>query len=196
MILLLVVKCKKDPDFEVFNEQLKYGSIEDSRDGHTYKTIRIGEQVWMAENLRYQMGDEEAEDMNCVYGRLYYSKSAIKACPESWHLPSMEEWEELFDFLGGKSVAGGKMKEVSYKHWMKPNTSADNASGFTAVPAGLYDYYDFYRRGESAYFWTSTKPEEMSCQEYYGIALSYKSSSVFTEDNWDGANFSVRCIKD
>ncbi len=89
----------------------------DARDGQSYKTVKIGDQIWMAENLNYATDGSWCYDndpANCaVYGRLYKRDVAINASPEGWHLPSGEEWETLADYLGGWEVAGNKMKSTT-----------------------------------------------------------------------------------
>ena len=92
------------------NKSLNYGSFKDSRDGQTYKTIKIGEQTWMAENMNYEMPDSYCygdKALNCVnYGRLYSLKSANEVCPAGWRLPTSLDWSVLIFSIGGESVAG------------------------------------------------------------------------------------------
>ena len=128
----------------------------DPRDGQTYNSVQIGTQCWMAENLNIgEMinGSEEMTDngviekycydndpANCeTYGGLYQWNEMMEytttpgvqgICPTDWHLPSDGEWTTLTDFLGGESVAGGKMKETGTVHWRTPNIGATNESGF------------------------------------------------------------------
>ena len=88
----------------------------DPRDGQTYKTVKIGDQIWLAENLNYDpaAGNSwcyEDDTANCaVYGRLYDWETAKTACPAGWHLPSEDEWDQLIAFLGGEAAAGGKIR--------------------------------------------------------------------------------------
>jgi uncharacterized protein (TIGR02145 family) len=134
--------------------------IIDSRDNERYKTVKIGTQVWMAENLRttkyrngdfigtttpatldisgestpkYQWAYDGIESNVASYGRLYtwYAiTDSRKVCPAGWHVPNSSEWNTLFAYLGGKRVAGGKMKETGSSHWLSPNTGATNETGW------------------------------------------------------------------
>jgi len=134
-------------------------------DGNVYKTVKIGTQVWMAENLkvtRYRNGnpipnvlDDKAwrvlstgaysnynNDENLVktYGRLYNWHAVSDSrgiAPKGWHIPSDEEWTTLTNTLGGDAVAGGEMKEAGTEHWLAPNKGANNKSGFNGLPGGM-----------------------------------------------------------
>ncbi|MDR2584415.1 MAG: hypothetical protein LBC75_13135 [Fibromonadaceae bacterium] len=90
------------------------GTFKDTRDGKTYKTTKIGSQIWMAENLNYNASGSKCYDnkpANCTtYGRLYNLETAKKACPAGWHLPSGFEWRNLIEIAGGSDSAGGKLK--------------------------------------------------------------------------------------
>ncbi len=123
-------------------------------DGNTYSSIILGEQMWLAENLKsihYSDGTEipevvsynNDENLANIYGRLYTWDAAMNgstyvgsqgACPCGWHVPSDEEWKELENYLGGSNIAGGKMKEAGISHWNAPNTGSDNSSGLTFLP--------------------------------------------------------------
>jgi uncharacterized protein (TIGR02145 family) len=135
-------------------------------DGNVYRTIKIGTQVWMAENLKttkYRNGDliettfplawdlrvertpkyqwaYDGNESNVVtYGRLYtwyVVTDTRRVCPIGWHLPTDSEWTILTSYLGGEKEAGGKMKEAGFFHWRSPNTAATNESGITVLPAG------------------------------------------------------------
>jgi uncharacterized protein (TIGR02145 family) len=148
----------------VHNPNLTYGSITD-QDGNIYKTIVIGTQEWMAENLKashYRNGDlipvvtnaatwagltsgascwnnNDSATYNCPYGKLYNWYAATDSrnvCPSGWHLPSDAEFTVLKDYLGGGPVAGGKMKSTGTQFWPSPNTDATNESGFSGLPSG------------------------------------------------------------
>jgi uncharacterized protein (TIGR02145 family) len=158
----------------LFNPDLNYGSVSDI-DGNLYKTIQIGSQVWLAENLkttRYHDGTQipevadqsewqnrksaaycwynnDASSFKAVYGALYnwYAVNTGKLCPSGWHVPTLDEWKILAAYLGGDGVAGGKLKETGTGRWFSPNAGATNSSGFAAVPGGLRD---------KSYFWINT----------------------------------------
>ena len=97
----------------------------------------------MAENLNYKSGSDFADKPE-VYGRLYSWEVAQRVCPTGWHLPTDAEWTTLTDYLGGKNVAGGKLKETGTEHWFSPNTGATNESGFTALPGGIVIYAAYF----------------------------------------------------
>lgn len=186
-------------------------------DGNNYSTITIGTQVWLRENLKslhYCDGVEipgtvgyfNSDSLINIYGRLYTWNAAMRnstvqgaqgVCPCGWHVPSDAEWIVLENFLGGASIAGGKLKEAGTIHWKAPNTGADNSSGFTALPAGEYDDYytprQFRLLNEYAVFWTSTEVNSLKARERY-IAFNSAASSVY--DWYKVMKYSIRCIKD
>jgi uncharacterized protein (TIGR02145 family) len=140
------------------------GAIKDI-DGNLYNIVQIGNQLWMAENLRttrYNDGqniphrilnqydssvvktpayywynnDETYKD---PYGALYTYTAVTtgKVCPAGWHIPDNAEWDTLSSTLGGSDIAGGKLKEAGTGHWSNSNYGADNSSGFTGLPGGM-----------------------------------------------------------
>lgn len=193
----------------------------DTRDSKTYTTVPIGTQCWMAENLnigtridgssnqannatieKYCYENSEAQ---CdVYGGLYQWNEMMNytttpgvqgICPDGWHLPTDAEWTALTTYLGGESVAGGKMKETGTTHWNSPNTGATNSSGFTGLPGGYRNIGGtFGGLGSDGYFWSSS---EYSTTNAWARGLSYSSAFVY---RYIGLNksygFSVRCLRD
>ena len=171
-LLMFTQNCEKDDFFNptngkttaLFNPAKTYGSLTD-QDGNLYKTITIGSQTWMAENLRttkYRNGEEIPEitdndtwhnlstgaycnynntkniDTIATFGRLYNWAAVIddrKIAPVGWHIPTYDEWIILETFLVD-SVAGGKLKEAGTLHWQSPNFGATNETGFTALGSG------------------------------------------------------------
>lgn len=182
----------------------EFGTLTDSRDGRVYKTVKIGNQWWMAENFNYNSPKSVYYDNDSTtyqeYGRLYEWQEANDYAPTGWYLPTEDEWDELVVYLGGEDVAGGKMKETGLKHWEYPNTGATNESGFTAIGAGIYDNWhlnpQFFSNKIVAIFWASTV-------SIGGFDVSAKNVSHYDEDvssgyyNYDNSRFySVRYIKD
>ncbi|GGE31766.1 FISUMP domain-containing protein [Psychroflexus planctonicus] len=164
-------------------------------DGNNYATVTIGNQVWMSENLNYETGNSwcyDADDANCdLYGRLYDWQTALTVCPSGWHLPSDAEWTELIDYLGGPSVAGGKMKSVT--GWYPPNVEATNSSGFSGLPGGavITNYYfdvDYY-----TYWWSSTEYNADRAWHRYIYFGNDDSTKHHGNKNY---GYSCRCIKD
>ncbi|MGQ8337187.1 fibrobacter succinogenes major paralogous domain-containing protein [Sunxiuqinia sp. A32] len=146
-------------------------SFIDPRDGNPYKTIQIGDQVWMAENLADDIGDgcwtfDSIESYVETYGRLYTLEAAIRACPDGWHLPSDAEWKQLEIFIGmSQSEAdntgfrgtdeGSKLKATS--GW-GPDSNGTDDYGFSGLPAGnLYYPGSFANFEKVGYWWSSTK---------------------------------------
>jgi uncharacterized protein (TIGR02145 family) len=190
-------------------------------DGNAYPTITIGTQTWMAEDLRvthYRNGnaipnitDNAAwaalatgaycwfnNDLttNEKYGALYnwYTVNDSRGlCPQGWHVPTDAEWTALTSYLGGTSVAGGKMKSVS-TFWTSPNTDATNNSGFSGHPGG-YRNYDgtFFDLGINLDLWSST---EYSTANAWYRYLHNSNSNVGVGDCPKRSGMSVRCLRD
>ena len=171
------------------------GNITDSRDGQTYKTVTIGSQTWMAQNLNYKTANSFCYNDSTKYcekyGRLYTWAAANTACPSGWHLPTNAEFETLFTAVGGSSNAGTKLKSTS--GWNEDNGTNDYS--FSALPAGYRSAFSSYNRreGDGANFWSSTGSD--SSDAYY-MYLYYFGGNVelrsYSKDN----GFSVRCVKD
>jgi uncharacterized protein (TIGR02145 family) len=138
---------------------------------------------------------------NDIYGKLYnwYAvNNTINGglAPLGKHIPTDAEWTTLTDFLGGASVAGGKMKETGFCHWNSPNTNATNSSGFTALPGGIRSAGGvFFNIGNFGWLWSSSEnvpiPPSASAR-----LLRYNSGNVLTSDSGQESGFSVRCIID
>jgi len=233
--ILFASSCKKVDDNEpslnnptngkttaVFNPNITYGTMTD-QEGNVYKTVTIGTQTWMAENLRttkyndgtaipnvtdYTKWGDITTDAYCnynntnntdtiaTYGRLYNwsAVSTGKLAPKGWHVPTDAEWIQLTDYLSGISVAGGKLKETGTSHWSSPNTGATNVSGFTALPGGLRAETGlFISLGSVCVWWAAT---EYSSYVSWGRVM-YSSTSDVTRyglSKWFG--ISARCVKD
>ena len=188
-------------------EQNKKGTFIDSRDGQTYKTVRIGDQTWMAQNLNYKIDKNSCynnNNKNCEkYGRLYDWNTATKACPEGWHLPSREEYEQLMITACGK--VGCEKELNSNIDWVYNGNNGDDSLGFSAFPAGYYgrhylwtDGIKFRSRGWGTNFWTSTTDSNETFAYILDISGGNEYVSTFTNlSSWNkDYRASVRCVKD
>ncbi len=190
----------------------------DKRDNCLYKTVKIGDQIWMAENLKYlpsvnnvyDGSETEAKyyvyDYNGTnldsakqspnyknYGVLYNWTAAKQSCPKGWHLPSDAEWKKLVDYLGGEDVAGAKLKEKGTTHWDSPNKST-NETKFTALGGGNRNLRsEFFGVSFVGFWWSSTEKDGYA----YSCAISNSESNVEVRvDDSKEYGFSVRCVKD
>jgi uncharacterized protein (TIGR02145 family) len=200
-----------------FNPDLVYDSIYDS-EGNKYRTIQIGTQTWMAENLKSTKLNDGTDipfvpdvaiwsglttpgycwfnNDSVGYGALYnwYTLNTGKLCPEGWHVPADEEWTVLTDYLGGKSVAGGKLREAGTTHWQSPNAGATNESGFTGLPAGYRSYGGSFNNFKNYGFWWSSTEWSSSAAWYRDVYYGYNSVDRSNSNKKSGAN--IRCVKD
>jgi uncharacterized protein (TIGR02145 family) len=173
------------------------GSITDARDGKVYKTVKINNQVWMGENLAFKTESgcyvyDDIKDYVKTHGYLYSWETATKACPDGWHLPSMQDWWYLSNYLGGDEVSGGKLKEKGTTSWKSPNTGATNSSGFTALSSGRSADKNMEYIGNMTFFWTNVDDDDQT--SWCGALYSSKGElSLYPADKKDG--YSVRCIK-
>ena len=222
-----LASCKSDDD-----NNSSPNSFTDARDGNVYRTVTIGNQVWMAENLKYLPGVvgpeagstttpyyyvnnynglivSEAKAINnySIYGVLYNWPAAIDGdlssetnpsgvqgvCPDGWHLPSPEEWFELFSFVGIEA-SGGKLKELGFNHWLIPNAGATDEFGFTALPGGARGQnQSFSTPGSNGGFWSSRSPSDVNANFQ---SFSYLSEISFNLLANRQNGYSIRCVKD
>lgn len=193
----------------------------DSVGKQTYKSVNIGKQVWMTENMNlshFQNGDfipeaktaeewrlaiEEKKPAWCYYnndlqngkkyGKLYNWHALVDPrglAPLGWHIPSDEEWIKLAEFLGGKEIAGEKLKANS--GWTEEGNGTD-ASGFGGKPGGFRYYNGFFYIGKYSYFWSST---EASASSAWSRVLYYNNSNLSRYFYSKRSGFAVRCIQD
>jgi uncharacterized protein (TIGR02145 family) len=174
------------------------GTFTDSRDGKTYKTVKIGTQTWMAENLAYKAKSgcwalDTLQSNVATYGYLYNWGTSKKVCPAGWHLPSKNEWDTLINYLGGENIAGDKLKEKGGNHW-SANGAATNESGFTAL-AGSYrnGVGRFEYLSHNGYWWSSTQYDQLNA---FAMSLNGKVGSAGYSTFNTRFGCSVRCIKD
>jgi len=189
------------------------------KDGNNYKTVAIGKQIWMAENLNvehYRNGDpipevqdkEEWDNLTTgawcwyennsangtTYGRLYnwYAVNDPRGfAPEGWHVPSSDEWNKLTDNLGGAETAGTKLKSTN--GWDEGG-NGDNKSGFSAIPGGYRSHEGFFSNmGRNALFWTST---EFNATNAWFRNVIGSIPDVYAPNYGKDFGLSVRCVKD
>ena len=164
----------------------------DPRDKQVYRTIKIGSQYWMAQNLNYEVENSYCYNNsadNCAkYGRLYTWDAAIAACPEDWHLPSIKEWDKLESAVSAVSMSDAirALQAKGYEKW----PTATDAYGFSMLPAGVYFEGRYEKIGSETYFWT---PGE----DKYGVIMKWfylDGEGRGSYSKKDG--LSVRCVKD
>jgi uncharacterized protein (TIGR02145 family) len=165
----------------------------DKRDGKVYKIVRIGSQVWFAENLNYAaVGSEcyrDSAEYCAKYGRLYKWKTAMTACPAGTHLPKDDEWTMLVDYVGGEKKAWAKLKTVWVTYYDDPVPTATNDYGFSALPGGR----DFRDAEVSGFWWSAT---EYGTFTAWHRNMYYHTEFVDRDRDYKTSLFSVRCVVD
>lgn len=211
---MLVSNCKKSDD----NPTATVTDV----DGNVYHTVTIGSQVWMVENLKVTHYNDGTDIPLVEYGwdwvglttpgycwfnndsATYNTRGAMynwyavntgKLCPKGWHVPTDAEWTILINYLGGPSVAGGKLREAGTLHWTSPNTGATNESKFTLLPGGYRAYQNgtFLYLNDNSTLWSSTS---ITSSTAWSRSISYNSTEVLSVSNMNTYGISVRCIKD
>ena len=208
----LIVPQSKKLVWNLMNPEIEYGVFVDDRDGQVYRSVKIGEQVWMAENLNYAVDSSYCyEDSleNCQkYGRLYATRDIAKnACPAGWHLPDNSEFESLIASADGRDLASGDDNMAgkalkSKSGWRNMNNGNDgngtDSWGFSALPAGYKTVSSFFNMKLSAKFWSSTGQKG---NDYY-LNITYSSDegslwvSIFSAQDNLSDSYSVRCVRD
>jgi len=212
-VILLAISCKKDSTNNTVTDI----------DGNIYHPVAIGSQTWMVENLkvtRYNDGTaipSLSENLawsysvtpgycwynndvvnKDTYGAMYnwYTVNTGKLCPAGWHVPSDNEWTILTNYLGGLSLAAGKLKETGILHWNNPNTDATNVSKFTALPGGYRRYSDgiFFSIRDNGTYWSSTPINSYAA--WSRALTNYNTTDVQVISDDKSYGISVRCIKD
>ena len=188
------VPDNSSPKGRVENKKI-IGSFTDERDGHVYKTVQIGEQVWMAENMRYDgvahysaNGDSNNDS---TYGFLYYGEDAQKVCPKGWHLPTRTDFSDLRNYVEEKKTSSSIFLALIAKSsvWTDYQNKGGDDWGFNALPAGWYQNNIQGAFGFGTYFWSSTNNNKADL-----FFLANGNSGIFASYN-QIAN-SVRCLKD
>jgi len=192
-------------------------------DGNTYNSVTIGSQIWMVENLKttkYRNGDaipnitvntawvnlttgaycdyNNNPSYSATYGRLYNwhaINDSRKIAPPGWHVATDTDLSALTAYLGGISIAGGKLKETGTVHWGNPNTGATNEAGFTALPGGYRSNNGTFLGINAIGSWWSSSESSASDAWALGIfadAVGVDRGGYYTKN----IGFSIRCIKD
>jgi uncharacterized protein (TIGR02145 family) len=191
--------------------------------GQLYPTKQIGTQCWFTKNLssaKYRNDDpltlitdgpewgvytigaycwynNDSATYDTVYGKLYnwYAANDIRGiCPTGWHVPTDGDWTILSNYLGGLSLAGGKLKEAGMAHWQSPNTGATNESGFTALPGGYRDTYGYFDYvGIIGFFWSSSEEDS---EEAWTRRLYYNYNNLYRYSGFKELGISIRCVED
>lgn len=203
-------------DATMIIEVTNSGSVLDI-EGNVYKTVKIGDQWWMAENLKttkyndgisiplvtdnsswaagqsagYCWYNNEIE--NKSYGALYngLAVSSSRICPTGWHVALNADWQNLFKFLGGSGSAGGKLKESGTVHWSLPNTGATNEVQFSALPGGFRSEIDgkFFDIKHVGSWWSSYSSPQL-------VLMFYNEAGAYFTNRGSGIGLSIRCVMD
>jgi uncharacterized protein (TIGR02145 family) len=213
LFFVLATGCKKKDDSVTVTDI----------DGNTYRTVTIGTQVWLKENLkttRFNDGtdipvvtdrtswtnqktpglcyyDNDDATYKNTYGALYnwYAVEKGNLCPAGWHVPSKNEWAALVSSLGGEDIAGLELKEKGTQHWQSPNEGATNSTGFSGLPGG-WRYGQgggFGGVGTHGPFWSTTP--DVPGESAWFFELYYGNGTALVDDQFMSNGFSVRCIK-
>jgi len=189
-------------------------------DGNVYASVQIGNQCWMAENLKTTQNRDgtpipnvtdgtawsllssgawcnydNISDYDAIYGKLYnwYAAANPNICPQGWHMPTDAEWTVLTTYLGGDWVAGGKMKATTL--WNVPNTGATNESGFSGLPGGnrFFPNGNFFNLGSYGSWWSASESgAEVAWLRY----LNYDTAGVNRYNATKRNGFCLRCVRD
>jgi len=180
------------------------GTFTDPRDGRTYKTVKIGRQIWLAENLAFDLAGSKVYGNNpanlAKYGRLYDWETAKKACPPGWHLPTNEDWDELVCYADGTSgtdspydspTAGKHLKATS--GWYNNGNGTDDF-GFSALPGGYGNSNGYFNTAGNYGRWWSAS--EYNSYYAYSRRMDYSIEDVIYNYRDKGYLYSVRCLQD
>jgi uncharacterized protein (TIGR02145 family) len=190
-------------------------------DGNVYHTVTIGTQVWMAEDLKtsrlfdgtaitlvsdsatwgssvapgYCWYGNDSTHNGSIYGALYswHTVNTGKLAPPGWHVPTDSEWTVLTTYLGGESVAGGKLKETGTVHWASPNTGATNETGMALLPGGSRNYIGGWNGITTSGDWWSSTADNIT-KAWYRVVNS-SGADVVSASWYKYIGLYVRCVK-
>jgi len=217
--MVFTFSCSIDDDNNNGGSTIEYGSLEYG--GQTYKTVKIGNQTWMAENLNYKPNAETTSECysysndNCAtYGRLYNWRTAMDLpsscsdnecakqiqskhkgiCPSGWHIPSKAEWEVLSNYVQKDKVCNNcDAKFLKTTSGWNFDGNGTNAYGFSAQPGGWGKFPNFFDMGGNGNWWSSSE------YDAYG-AYARNMNPTYDYTDWDTYSnkmtaFSIRCLK-
>ena len=223
-------EVQSSPSISKADERNSYSTVTDI-DGNVYNTVKIGNQVWMVEDLKvihYRNGDpihniKDGLDLrnftigvwcyntsipvnDTKYGNLYNwfaVSDSRNIAPEGWHIPTYIEWTDLITYLGGASVAGGKLKETGIVHWKSPNAGATNETRFSALPGGARTGIPTDIVGHYGSWWSSSEYNltrawfvRMYNENNQADIFNEEEFPIFGGKNYKKYGFSIRCIRD
>jgi uncharacterized protein (TIGR02145 family) len=198
-----------------------YGADVIDIDGNVYHSVIIGNQTWMAANLRttkyndgssipiaiahdttpgYRWYNDDSLANKDSYGALYnwFAVATGKLAPQGWHVATVADWNILLNHIGKDAATGGKLKETGTTHWQSPNTAATNETGFTALPGGMFNFDGlFINMGVSG--WFITPDTAMAGLHVYAKNFVLLNTDGYIHDMGPEINtscLSVRCVKD
>ena len=181
--------------YAALDNEIEY--FRDIRDGQVYKIVTIGDQVWMAKNLNYEMAGSYCYSnnaSNCMrYGRLYTWNAAMNACPDGWHLPTYDELVSLIENASGQFLAGGVLKSRDGWKRCRQCDVADDMYSFSAFPTGIMNEDgSFDKIFECGFLWSATETESNQIP-YMGFVNNSSVAMLLLGNKNKG--LSVRCIK-
>ena len=186
LLFLALISCSDDDD-----DPVSQNMYTDNRDGEVYEIVTIGDQVWFAENLRFDTMDIMSDcydfnDTNCfIYGRYYTGDGAINSCPDGWHVPSVEEWQELFDYFGGSIAAAQFLEPYA--------TLQGEEVGFNLL-AGGWSFNSWELKDIQGRYYTSTDGGLANSLKY--MAYNPGVAVALTGTVSKGVKLNCRCVKD
>jgi len=215
---LLLSSCEKDENGILDNPDYSQdqGEFKDSRDGKTYKWVKIDDQIWMAENLTYTGGGQYITDNDewvnntdydgwcyydnesnngTTYGLLYQWEAAKIACPSGWHLPNDTEWTKLEQFIDNNGHSGNVGSSLKALTGWNDGGSGTDDYGYSALPGGFRSNINgtFHGVGGDCYWWCST---EYNSNYVYASFLFYFDADIHLHYDDKSYGFSVRCLRD
>lgn len=191
-------------------------SFLDTRDNHVYSIVEIGEQIWMAENMAYidealgiiGLAYDYDESNVAMYGRLYNWDNALKVCPTGWHLPDIDDWEQLSEYVSNNNGGyvktdistgyywnnvGTHLKSINGWDPVWGNAGATDDYGFTALGAGFHTTVIFSSLGQEGHWWSSNEYDDNNAYQQNVIGYRETFATHYLRKYY---SFSVRCLKD